>query len=215
MTELAIIGSDIQEVVGSATAISILTGWSLAAGAALTILDSFLFLFIHYYGVRKLEFFFLTLIAIMTVTFCANMIISKPDYGDLLYGLVVPTVPDGSLNAMLGLVGAVIMPHNLYLHSALVLSRKVNYRNRNEVSEGIYYNAVESAISLGISFVINVCVISTFAVYIIRHPDDNDLDLNSATKALVRIIGPAAKYIWAIGLLAAGQSSTMTGTYAG
>jgi natural resistance-associated macrophage protein 2 len=158
MTELAIIGSDMQEVVGSATAIHILTGWSLQVGAIITILDSFLFLFIHYYGVRKLEAFFLGLIAIMTITFCANMIISKPDYGSIAYGLV---------NAMLGLIGAVIMPHNLYLHSALVLSRKVNYRNRNEVAEGNYYNAVESGISLGVSFFINTFVIATFAVFII------------------------------------------------
>lgn len=109
------------------------------------------------------------LIAIMTITFCANMIISKPDYGDILYGLVVPIVPTTAapLNSMLGLIGAVIMPHNLYLHSALVLSRKVNYRNRNEVAEGNYYNAVESGISLGISFFINTFVIATFAVYII------------------------------------------------
>jgi natural resistance-associated macrophage protein 2 len=130
-----------------------------------TILDSFLFLFIHYYGVRKLEFFFLALIAIMTVTFCINMFLAEPDYGQMAIGLIVPTVPAGSLDAMLGLVGAVIMPHNLYLHSALVLSRKVNYRNRNEVNEGNYYNAIESGISLAISFVINTCVISTFAVY--------------------------------------------------
>jgi natural resistance-associated macrophage protein 2 len=218
MTELAIIGSDMQEVVGSATAIAILTGWSLQVGAVITILDSFLFLFIHYYGVRKLEFFFLLLIGIMTVTFCANMITSEPNYGEIAIGLVVPRVPKGSLNAMLGLVGAVIMPHNLYLHSALVLSRKVNYRNRNAVAEGNYYNAVESAISLGVSFFINTFVIATFAVYVINNKDnavDTDLNLTSAAAALEVNFGTPAKYIWAIGLLAAGQSSTMTGTYAG
>jgi NRAMP (natural resistance-associated macrophage protein)-like metal ion transporter len=119
---------------------------------------------------------------------------------------------------MLGLVGAVIMPHNLYLHSALVLTRKVNYRNRNEVNEGNYYNAIESAVSLGISFFINTCVIGTFAVYVINYGDLIDgipLNLESASTALERNFGTSAKYIWAIGLLAAGQSSTMTGTYAG
>lgn len=100
------------------------------------------------------------------------MIEADPDYGKIAVGLVVPSVPKGSLNAMLGLVGAVIMPHNLYLHSALVLSRKVNYRNRNEVNEGNYYNAIESALSLGVSFFINTFVIATFAVYIIAHPGD-------------------------------------------
>lgn len=81
MTELAIIGSDIQEVLGSATALHILFGWPTYIGAIVTILDSFLFLFIHYFGVRKLEFFFVALIAIMTVTFMINMIKSKPDAG--------------------------------------------------------------------------------------------------------------------------------------
>jgi natural resistance-associated macrophage protein 2 len=81
MTELAIIGSDVQEVVGSATALTILLGVPTWLGAIITILDSFLFLFIHYYGVRKLEFFFLALIATMTVMFVTNMVIAEPDYG--------------------------------------------------------------------------------------------------------------------------------------
>ena len=83
MTELAIIGSDIQEVIGSATALTILFGIPIWLGAMITILDSFLFLFIHYFGVRKLEFFFLALIAIMAVAFCSNMFVSNPDYGSI------------------------------------------------------------------------------------------------------------------------------------
>lgn len=81
MTELAIIGSDIQEVLGSATALNILFNWPLWVGALVTIFDSLLFLFIHYFGVRKLELFFLMLIAIMTVTFMMNMVASEPDFG--------------------------------------------------------------------------------------------------------------------------------------
>lgn len=147
----------------------------------------------------------------MTVTFAANMFKSEPDYGQIVKGLIVPTVPKGSLNAMLGLVGAVIMPHNLYLHSSLVLSRKVNYRNRNEVSEGNYYNAVESAISLGVSFFINTFVIATFAVFIIKNKDDpaaikevESGGLLTAALALEKNFGTSARYIWAVGLLAAG-----------
>ena len=204
MTEAAIIGSDMQEVVGSATAISILTGYPLYVGAIITILDSFLFLFIHYFGVRKLEFFFLFLISIMTITFVTNMILIKPDYGQIAIGLIVPRITKESTNAMIGLIGAVIMPQNLYFHSALVLSRKVNYRNRNEVNEGNYYNAIESAISLFISFVINTAVISTFAVYVLANPKKDDLSLEEASNALQGTIGDSAKYIWAIGLLAAG-----------
>ena len=99
-------------------------------GALVTILDSFLFLFIHYYGVRELEFFFLALIFLMTIMFGLNMYFSQPDYGEMAYGLIVPSVPEGAWPVCLGLIGAVIMPHNLYLHSSLVLTRKINYKSR-------------------------------------------------------------------------------------
>lgn len=165
MTELAIIGSDIQEVLGSATALNILFNWPLWVGAIVTILDSFLFLFIHYFGVRKLEFFFLILIAIMTITFMINMVAAKPDVGEMAFGMFVPTVPSGSIQAALGLVGAVIMPHNLYLHSSLVLTRSVGMNNLNQMRDAVIYNNIESAISLFVSFVISTMVIATFAVY--------------------------------------------------
>jgi natural resistance-associated macrophage protein 2 len=126
MTEFAIIGSDIQEVIGSATAIYILFGLPLWKGALITIFDSFIFLFIHYFGVRKLEGFFLFLISIMAISFCLNMFTADPSYTEMAYGTVVPIIPKGALTAALGLIGAVIMPHNLYLHSSLVLTRKVD-----------------------------------------------------------------------------------------
>ena len=98
----------------------------LYAGAIITIFDSFLFLFIHYFGIRKLEAFFLFLISVMAITFCINFFASDPNWGDLAFGTVVPTIPAGSVPAAIGLVGAVIMPHNIYLHSALVLTRKID-----------------------------------------------------------------------------------------
>lgn len=221
MTEIAIIGSDIQEVIGSATAIYILTSGviPLWAGALITILDSLLFLFIHYWGVRKLEAFFLFLILVMTGCFVTNMFLSNPDYGAMLHGTVVPTIPrpyKTTLAPMLGLVGCVIMPHNLYLHSALVLTRKIDPTSKRQVNEANIYNNIESAISLFISFIINTAVISTFASYAVSKPDtDPDLNLKDAATALEGLYGDGAKYIWALGLLAAGQSATMTGTYAG
>jgi NRAMP (natural resistance-associated macrophage protein)-like metal ion transporter len=217
MTEFAIIGSDIQEVIGSATALNILFGLPLWIGALITIFDSFLFLFIHYFGVRKLEGFFAILIIIMAVCFGINMIAADPDYEQMAIGTLLPIVPSGATTAALGLIGAVIMPHNLYLHSALVLTRKVDTRNKNQVNEANIYNTLESGVSLFISFVISVAIISTFAAYkATQDPDqDIDIDLNSASVVLASTFGEASKYIWAIGLLAAGQSSTMTGTYAG
>jgi len=93
MTELAIIGSDIQEVIGSATALKIIFGIEIWVGALITILDSFLFLFIHYFGIRKLEFFFAFLISVMVVTFFLNMFTAKPDPTEILKGAVIPLVP--------------------------------------------------------------------------------------------------------------------------
>mmetsp|Transcript_24687 Transcript_24687/g.38414 ORF Transcript_24687/g.38414 Transcript_24687/m.38414 type:complete len:269 (+) Transcript_24687:608-1414(+) len=215
MTELAIIGADIQEVIGSATALYIIFGLPLWIGSLVTILDSFLFLFIHYFGVRKLEAFFAVLIFVMAVCFCLNMFTAKPDVGAMAKGLIVPTVPSGSLPAALGLVGAVIMPHNIYLYSSLVLTRKLNLKSKNQMYQATVYNRIDNGISLVISFVISTAVIATFASYIISHPDSPPLDLLTASDALAETFGNSAKYIWAIGLLAAGQSSTMTGTYAG
>jgi len=151
----------------------------------------------------------------MAAAFCVNCSGSDPDYGKIVLGTIVPLIPKGSLVAALGLVGAVIMPHNLYLHSSLVLTRKINMNDKNAIKDANIYNTIESSISLFISYVISTAVISTFAVYIAHEPGHTDLSLTDAAKALERVFGKASKYIWGIGLLAAGQSSTMTGTYAG
>lgn len=216
MMEVAIIGSDIQEVLGSATALNLLFGLKVWVGVLVTIVDSFLFLFIHYFGVRKLEAFFAFLILTMAITFWLNMFEAQPSFSKIMKGIVVPYIPPGGLQAALAMFGAVIMPHNLYLHSSLVLTRKINMRVKQQVYEANIYNNIESAISLFISFIIALAVVATFAVYVERHPEANkDLDLASAANALTDFLGDSSKYVWAIGLLAAGQSSTMTGTYAG
>jgi NRAMP (natural resistance-associated macrophage protein)-like metal ion transporter len=124
------------------------------------------FLFIHYFGVRKLEGFFATLIFIVGVCFITNMFKSDLDPLKIFYGWALPIVPPGSVPAMLGLVGTVIMPHNLHLHSALVITRKVNIKNRTHVNEAIMYNIMDSSISI-ITFFINGAVICTFAAYVI------------------------------------------------
>jgi natural resistance-associated macrophage protein len=101
----------------------------------------------------------------MASCFFINFFIVAPNFGDLMYGTFVPTIPKGAMSSAIGLIGAVIMPHNLYLHSALVLSRKVERKNYKAVYEANIYNAVESGFSLFISFLISFAVIGTFAVY--------------------------------------------------
>ncbi|KAK3536973.1 hypothetical protein QTP86_029302, partial [Hemibagrus guttatus] len=245
MVELAIIGSDMQEVIGCAIALNLLSVGRIPlwAGVLITIVDTFVFLFLDKYGLRKLEAFFGFLITIMAVTFGYEMCYVRvaPDQGALLKGMFVPYCEGcgaPQLEQAVGIVGAVIMPHNIYLHSALVKSREVNRANKREVKEANKYFFIESCIALFISFLINVFVVAVFAeafynktnmevneqcnqtgsVHTDLFPLNNntlEVDIYKGGVVLGCFFGPAALYIWAVGILAAGQSSTMTGTYSG
>ncbi|GCC19588.1 hypothetical protein chiPu_0018415 [Chiloscyllium punctatum] len=243
MIELAIIGSDMQEVIGSAIAINLLSVGRIPlwGGVLITIVDTFVFLFLDKYGLRKLEAFFGFLITVMAVTFGYEYVTVHPDQGQLLKGMFVPFCAGcgtRQLEQAVGIVGAVIMPHNIYLHSALVKSREVNRANKNEVKEANRYFFIEACMALFVSFLINVFVVSVFAqafydktnaqvhndCFNQSGPYSNLFPLNNRTfdvniykggVVLGCYFGAAALYIWAIGILAAGQSSTMTGTYSG
>ncbi|XP_006870197.1 PREDICTED: natural resistance-associated macrophage protein 2-like [Chrysochloris asiatica] len=244
MVELAIIGSDMQEVIGSAIAINLLSVGRvpLWAGVLITIADTFVFLFLDKYGLRKLEAFFGFLITIMAFTFGYEYVTVKPSQSQVLKGMFVPSCSGCSIPQVMqavGIVGANLMPHNIYLHSALVKSRQVNRANKQEVQEANKYFFIESSIAVFVAFIINVFVVSVFAeafflktsgqvVQVCKNssfPISDDLFLDHNSTLLVDIykgglmlgcyFGPAALYIWAVGILAAGQSSTMTGTYSG
>ncbi|XP_059727909.1 natural resistance-associated macrophage protein 2-like isoform X1 [Haemorhous mexicanus] len=243
MVELAIIGSDMQEVIGSAIAINLLSAGRIPlwGGVLITIADTFVFLFLDKYGLRKLEAFFGLLITIMALTFGYEYITVKPNQEKLLQGLFIPYCRDcgtPQLEQAVGIVGAVIMPHNMYLHSALVKSRQVNRADKREVREANKYFFIESCIALFVSFIINIFVVTVFAEAFFDKtnadvhqvcansssphsslfPNNNDtleVDIYKGGVVLGCYFGPAALYIWAIGILAAGQSSTMTGTYSG
>lgn len=252
MTELAIIGSDLQEIIGSAIAFKVLFGLPLWAGCLITFGDTFTFLGIHYFGVRKLEAVFVALVSIMTICFFINFGKAPPPTAGIMEGFA-PTIKSYGVQSAVGLIGAVIMPHNIYLHSALVLSRKVDRENPRMVREANKYFAIDSAIALFISFLINLAVVSVFSFHFFDPVCANvpggplaclpaalfngtasggvkcdlpgrgiagsgvcdTIGLAQAHFALKDALGPASRYIWGVGLLAAGQSSTMTGTYAG
>lgn len=128
----------------------------------------------------------------------------KPDFSEVLFGTFIPTIPSGCMKQAIGLIGAVIMPHNLYLHSSLVLSRKINTNNKHMVKEANIYNAIESGISLFVSFLISFAVVGTFAYYHDHGGSVSDLNLRNADKALQQSFGSGARIIWGVGLLAAG-----------
>ncbi|XP_037922019.1 protein Malvolio isoform X1 [Hermetia illucens] len=245
MIEIAIIGSDMQEVIGTAIAIYLLSNKTvpLWAGTLITIADTFTFLFLDKYGLRKLELLFGTLITVMAVTFGYEYVVSAPDQVEVVKGMFIPWCSNCSSKDLLqavGIIGAVIMPHNLYLHSALVKSRDVDRRQPSKVRDANFYFFVEACVALFVSFIINLFVVAVFAhglygktnnqvldvcvnqsmyddaVISFTHNNETvDADLYKGGLFLGCTFGAAAMYIWAVGILAAGQSSTMTGTYAG
>ncbi|KAJ8425124.1 hypothetical protein Cgig2_011090 [Carnegiea gigantea] len=220
MAELALIGSDIQEVIGSAIAIKILSQGVLPlwSGVLITALDCFLFLFLESYGVRKLEAVFAVLIATMAVSFAWMFGETKPNGVELLVGIAVPKLSSKTIQQAVGVVGCIIMPHNVFLHSALVQSRDVDHRKGGRVQEALNYYTIESTLALIVSFVINLFVTTVFAKSFYGTPEAESIGLVNAGYYLQQKYGGGLLpilYIWAIGLLAAGQSSTITGTYAG
>nr|GEY30339.1 metal transporter Nramp3-like [Tanacetum cinerariifolium] len=220
MAELALIGADIQEVIGSAIAIKILTNGALPlwAGVLITAFDCFIFLFLENYGVRKLEALFALLIAVMAVSFAWMFAETKPDAKELLIGIAVPKLNSKTIQQAVGVVGCIIMPHNVFLHSALVQSREVDPRRIGRVREAIRYYSIESTIALVISFIINLFVTTVFAKAFFGTGIADKIGLGNAGQFLEDRFGGGyvpILYIWAAGLLAAGQSSTITGTYAG
>ncbi|XP_028413010.1 natural resistance-associated macrophage protein 2-like [Dendronephthya gigantea] len=249
MVEIAIIGSDMQEVIGTAIAFYLLSNGKipLYAGVLITIMDTFVFLFLDKYGLRKLEVFFGFLITVMAVTFGYEYGVVKPNQASVVKGMFIPGCDNCTAKARkqaVGIVGAVIMPHNFYLHSALVKSRQVDRSKHQEIKEANMYYTIESGIALFVSFLINLFVVAVFAegfynktnkdvigicqnaTYDIRYEGifDNNTDVVDGDLIRRKFVhgiylgceyGVAALYIWSIGILAAGQSSTMTGTYAG
>ncbi|WJX95096.1 Metal transporter Nramp3 [Trifolium repens] len=220
MAEFALIGSDIQEVIGSAIAIRILSNGvvPLWGGVIITALDCFIFLFLENYGVRSLEAFFAVLIGIMAVAFGWMFSEAKPSGKELLVGILVPKLSSRTIQQAVGVVGCLIMPHNVFLHSALVQSRQVDHSNKGRVQEALNYFSIESTLALIVSFIINIFVTAVFAKGFYGKETANSIGLVNAGQYLQDTYGGGMfpiLYIWGIGLLAAGQSSTITGTYAG
>ncbi|XP_025028634.1 natural resistance-associated macrophage protein 1 isoform X3 [Python bivittatus] len=247
MIEIAIIGSDMQEVIGTAIAFNLLSAGRIPlwGGVLITIVDTFFFLFLDKYGLRKLEAFFGLLITIMAVTFGYEYVVVNPDQKEVLKGIFIPYCKHCGHEQLLqavGIIGAIIMPHNIYLHSSLVKTREVDRTNQKAVKEANMYFLIESTIALFVSFLINLFVMAVFGQAFFQRtnqeahdvcanhslflnqssfpnfPENNEtvtVDIFQGGIILGCYFGPIALYIWAVGILAAGQSSTMTGTYAG
>lgn len=215
LAEIAIAACDLAEVLGMAIGLQLLFGLPLIWGVSLTVLDTLLLLFLQSYGIRKIEAFIIALVAIIGGAFLIEMFLAKPDFPELIKGFV-PSIPnDQALYIAIGIIGATVMPHNLYLHSSLVQTRRIN-RNAGGIWSSIKYNFIDSAIALNAAFFVNAAILILAASTFFQAGLYEVEDIQDAYKFLSPMLGTQwASILFGIALVAAGQSSTITGTLAG
>ena len=213
LAEIAIAATDLAEAIGTIIGLNLLFGIPLLWGCAITAFDTFLFLLLSRYGIRKMEAFIVVLVATIGGCFLVEVFLAKPDWGGVVGGLV-PSLDPAALYIAIGIIGATVMPHNLYLHSSLVQSRHVadTYSGK---AEACRFNLIDSTVALNAAFFVNAAILITAAA------DFNSqgiivTEIQQAHTILNSLLGnTVAPIVFAVALLAAGQSSTITGTIAG
>lgn len=215
LAEIAIAACDLAEVLGMAIGLNLLFGIPMLWAVLITVVDTFLLLFLINRGMRMLEAFILALIVIIGIAFLLEMILAKPEFIDLARGFI-PSLPSGSaLYIAIGIIGATVMPHNLYLHSSLVQTRKFDRQGKG-LWQAIKFNFIDSAIALNLAFFVNAAILILAASTFFNSGLLNVSDITEAHKLLAPLLGTQwAGILFAIALIAAGQSSTITGTLAG
>lgn len=215
LAEIAIAACDLAEVLGMAIGLQLLFGMPLLWGVSLTVLDTFLLLFLINKGMRKMEAFVLALVTIIGGAFVMEMFFAKPDMGELASGFV-PSIPNHSaLYIAIGIIGATVMPHNLYLHSSLVQSRKIS-RTPTGIWQAIKYNFIDSAVALNLALFVNAAILILAAAAFYKNGIYSVTEIQDAHEFLAPLLGTKwAPILFAVALIAAGQSSTLTGTLAG
>jgi len=216
--EGAIIGCDIAEVIGGAIALNLLFGLPLLLAAALTILDAFLILLLLRWGMRLLEAAVMALIGVISVSLLAEIALAHPALAPIAAGLLphasLITNP-GMLYVGVGIIGATVMPHNLYLHSALVQSRHIG-ASVSERKNAIKWALLDSCVALVFAFFVNAAILVMAASVFHAHGRPDVQDLGSAFSLLAPILGSHwAPLIFGAALLASGLNATVTGTLAG
>jgi len=211
--EIAIAACDLAEILGTILGLNLLFGLPLLWGAFVTLFDTFLLLAIQKLGVRKMEAFVVSLISVIAGGFVVNLFLAKPDWGAAAAGLA-PTLPEGSVYIILGIIGATVMPHNLYLHSSLVQTRRVS-RTVDSKAAACRYNLLDSTIALNAAFFVNAAILILAAAVFHSH-GMVVTEIQQADRMLEELLGSQiAPIAFGLALLAAGQSSTLTGTLAG
>lgn len=215
LAEIAIAATDLAEILGMAIGIQLLTGMPLIWGVLITVLDTFLFLLLQRLGMRKMEAFIIALVMIIGVSFLIEIILARPNLAEVSKGFM-PHIPnDTALYIAIGIIGATVMPHNLYLHSALVQTRKIK-RDDAGIKRALKLNFIDSAIALNLAFFVNAAILVLAATVFFKTGRTDVGEIKQAHELLAPMLGTnLAPILFAVALIASGQSSTITGTLAG
>ncbi len=215
LAEIAIAACDLAEVLGMAIGLKLIFGLPILYGVCLTALDSFLLIFLLNYGVRKMEAFIIGLVAIIGIAFLIQLLIAQPDATQVFTGFIPTELNSQALYLAIGIIGATVMPHNLYLHSSLVQTRRFD-RTPLAIAKAIKYNIIDSAIALNAAFFVNAAILILAASTFYYNGLFEIASIEEAHKMLSPLLGSnLAPTLFGIALIAAGQSSTITGTLAG
>ena len=215
LAEIAIAATDLAEVLGMAIGLQLLFGISLTTGVLITVFDTILLLFLMNLGMRKMEMFIISLVGIIGMSFFAEIFFAKPDVSEILTGLIPSTLSNEALYIAIGIIGATVMPHNLYLHSSLVQTRKIERTDR-AIRKAIRFNIADSAIALNMAFFVNAAILILAAAVFHKSGMFDVAEIQDAHKLLEPMLGnKLAPILFAVALIAAGQSSTVTGTLSG
>jgi manganese transport protein len=215
LAEIAIAATDLAEVLGMAIGIQLLTDLPLIWGVLITVFDTFLLLLLQRLGMRKMEAFIIGLVFIIGASFLIEIILAKPNLAEVATGLVPHLPNDTALYIAIGIIGATVMPHNLYLHSALVQTRKIK-RDKPGIKKALKLNFIDSAIALNLAFFVNAAILILAATVFFKTGRTDVAEIKDAHHLLDQLLGTKlAPVLFAVALIAAGQSSTVTGTLAG
>ncbi len=216
--EIAIVACDLAEVVGSAIALNLLFGIPLVYGVMLTALDVMILLLLQNRGFRRLEAIVITLVSTVGICFAAEILFSRPDIGGILRGFVpspeIISNPE-MLYIAVGILGATVMPHNLYLHSSIAQTRQFE-RTPDGKREAIKFATIDSTVALMFALFINAAILIVAAATFHKSGNFEVAEINDAYQLLSPLLGVSgASTLFAVALLASGQNSTLTGTLAG
>ena len=218
LAELAIVACDIAELVGSAIALHLLLGLPLPWGVALTALDTLLLLLLQQWGVRRLEAVVIALVALIGACFAVELILLQPPWGEVAQGFIPQLHSFGEgrrLFLAAGILGATVMPHNLYLHSALVKTRRWEGEHQAR-HQALWFSTLDTLVALALAFIVNAAILVLAGGSFHGRPGAPVADLSQAYHLLTPILGTSiASLLFGVALLAAGQSSTLTATMAG